>query len=166
MTIEATVTNFPRAKSSPKAKKTNVSKALSAAKVRKARISAGVRTFLTAVNIGAILVSLSDIAATAMHYGHVNMYAAYALALAVDASYISLEFAGLFAPHPSTRQAIHAWTRIAVPAIALLSAMANVTEFTANAVEWKEIVIGTLMGCALPMVAYVNNRVLAIMYAD
>lgn len=161
----ATVHNFPR--KAKKAKATRVeAKALSANKLRKARISAGVRTFLTMVNIGAIIVSLSDIAACAMHYGHINTYAGYALALAVDASYISLEFAGLFAPHPAMREKIHHWTRVAVPAIAILSAMANVTEFTQQAVTYAEFGIGALMGCALPMVAYVNNRVLAIMYAD
>jgi hypothetical protein len=158
----------PKPRKQPKP--SNQSKALSARsmpsphKQRLVRISAGVRTFLTAVNIGVICVSLQDIAACAMHYGHIGMWQGYALALGTDASYIGMEFAGLFAPTPHVRERIHRWTRVAVPCIAAVSAMANMTEFAREAQSTSELAVACVMGAFVPGVAYVVNRVLAVMY--
>jgi hypothetical protein len=138
--------------------------AVSAHRARQERIATGIRTFLTAVNVGVICVSLQDIAACAMHYGHIGQWQGYALAAGTDLSYIGLEFAGLFAPTPHQRERIHRWTRVAVPVIAMVSALANMTEFTAAAATGTETAIGCIMGGLIPGVAYVTNRVLAVMY--
>jgi hypothetical protein len=46
-----------------------------------------------------------------------------------------------FAPTPHQRERIHHWTRVAVPVIAMVSALANMCEFTAAAdgaaVKWR-----------------------------
>jgi Cys-tRNA synthase (O-phospho-L-seryl-tRNA:Cys-tRNA synthase) len=152
--------NSPRKQRKPAKAKQPVS----AHRVRQERIAAGIRTFLTAVNVGVIAVSLNDIAACAMHYGHVGQWQGYALAAGVDCAYIGMEFAGLFASTPHQRERIHQWTRVAVPVIATVSAMANMCEFTAAATTAAETAIGCVMGAFVPAVAYVTNRVLAVMY--
>lgn len=137
---------------------------LSAHKARQEKIFAGIRSALTCVNVGVIAVSLNDIAACAMHYGHIGTWQGYALAFGVDASYIGMEFAGLFAPSPVLREKIHSWTRVAVPVIACVSAMANMTEFARDASSIGETAVACVMGAFVPGVAYVVNRVLAVMY--
>jgi hypothetical protein len=162
-----TLVALPTAKTStskPRATRKAAKQPVSAHRARQERIAAGIRTFLTAVNVGVICVSLQDIAQCAMTYGHIGSWQGYALALGVDASYIGMEFAALFSPTPHQRERIHRWTRIAVPVIAMVSALANMCEFTAAATTTTETVIGCVMGAFVPAVAYVTNRVLAVMY--
>ena len=98
------ILTLPNVKLTTKSRKSKAKAAtISAHRSRKEKIAAGIRTFLTAVNVGVIAVSLKDIAECAMHYGHVATWQGYALALGVDASYIGMEFAGLFAPTPGMR---------------------------------------------------------------
>jgi hypothetical protein len=73
-----------------------------------------------------------------------------------------MEIAGVVAPTPAMCHKIHGWTRIAVPIIALISALA--TEFTKEAHTAFEMAPGCRMGAFVPAVAYVTNRVLAVMY--
>jgi hypothetical protein len=159
-----TVLALPTPKTRTTRKPAKAKASVSAHRARQERIAAGIRTFLTAVNVGVIAVSLNDIAACAIHYGHIGQWQGYALAAGVDCSYIGMEFAGLFAPTPHQRERIHRWTRVAVPVIAMVSALANMTEFTAAATTTAETAIGCVMGAFVPAVAYVTNRVLAVMY--
>jgi hypothetical protein len=52
----------------------------------------------------------------------------------------------------------------ALPVTAMVSAVANMCEFTAAATTTTELTIGCVMGAFVPAVAYVTNRVLAVMY--
>jgi hypothetical protein len=64
-----TVVALPRT-STPKTRARRAKQPVSAHRARQERIAAGIRTGLTAVNVGVIAVSLTDIANCAIHYGH------------------------------------------------------------------------------------------------
>ena len=161
----ATVTALPQPKATTKLKaKPQPKVQASARRVGQERLFFAARSVLTAVNVGVIAVSVTDIAACVTHYGHLAAWQGYAIAGGVDLNYVGMEFGAMLAPTPALKARIHAWTRFAVPAIAVVSAASNMTEMAATAVTTFDIAAACVIGAFLPAVAYVTNRVLGEMY--
>jgi hypothetical protein len=161
----ATVTALPQSKATAKKKSAKASRkpALSERMGRKLRLQRGAALGIAAVATGITAVSLSHIAAFAIHYGHVAEWQSWALAAGIDLNYTGMEFAGVVAAYQHVRERLHGWTRWAVPTIATFSAICNMLEFARDASNSFEIVAACVMGAIVPGLVYVSYRVAAVM---